>query len=48
MSYNRDNNYNWNNCDNRNDRVRPYVPIKNWESCPREAGGNKSRIDDMM
>uniref|UniRef100_M1DNH6 Integrase core domain containing protein n=1 Tax=Solanum tuberosum TaxID=4113 RepID=M1DNH6_SOLTU len=47
-NYNRDNNYNWNNNGNKNDWVGPYVPLQNRESGNREAGGNMSRIEDMM
>ncbi|KAK4721674.1 hypothetical protein R3W88_011907 [Solanum pinnatisectum] len=47
-NFNRDNNYNRNNYGNKNDRVGPYVPPQNWESGTREAGGNMSRIEDMM
>uniref|UniRef100_M1DW44 Integrase core domain containing protein n=1 Tax=Solanum tuberosum TaxID=4113 RepID=M1DW44_SOLTU len=47
-NFNRDNNYNRNNYGNRNNRARPYVPPQNWDSAPREAGGNMTRIEDMM
>jgi len=47
-NYNRDNNYNWNNYGNKNDQIGPYVPLQNLESGTREAGGNMSRIEDMM
>ncbi|XP_049410643.1 uncharacterized protein LOC125873837 [Solanum stenotomum] len=45
---NRDNNFNRNNYGNKNNMDRPYVPPQNWESGNREAGGNMSRIEDMM
>ena len=47
-NFNRDNNYNKNNYGNRNDRAGPYVPPQNRDSAPRQAGGNISRIEDMM
>ncbi|XP_049378266.1 uncharacterized protein LOC125843073 [Solanum stenotomum] len=37
-----------NNYVNRNDRAGLYVPSQNRDSAPREAGGNMSRIEDMM
>uniref|UniRef100_M1DGF5 Integrase core domain containing protein n=1 Tax=Solanum tuberosum TaxID=4113 RepID=M1DGF5_SOLTU len=47
-NFNRVNNYNRKNYGNKTDRVGPYVPPQNWESGPREAGSNMSRIEDMM
>uniref|UniRef100_M1DDL4 Integrase core domain containing protein n=1 Tax=Solanum tuberosum TaxID=4113 RepID=M1DDL4_SOLTU len=45
---NRDKKYNWNNYDNINDRVGPYVSPGNRDSSNREVEGSMSRIEDIM